>query len=260
MRRTITMTATALLTVVLGFLAHASAAENGRPLVVQLKGKAVGETRSIPPIEATRTTSEGNCFEVDLSDVMTDKVIGTAMRCFTDIKTIGDGMTLTDTTFYRLREGTIVSRERTMIQPAIDGSLPDVTHIAMALAAPFANTVLADAGSGAFKGVPGSTRLAGAMDMRQFRERNEIAFNDIALIKLADRPVVSRGPLGEPGDQQARVRQVQRRLLEAGFAPGDIDGVLGPQTRTALRQYQAKHGLPKTGDLDEATLRALKVS
>jgi hypothetical protein len=258
MRKTITMT-TAMLTVVLGLLANASAAENGRTLVVQLKGKAVGETRSIPPIEATRTTSEGNCFEVDLSDVMTDKVIGTAMRCFTDINTVGDGMTLTDTTFFRLREGTIVSRERTIIQPALDG-WPDVTHIAMAIPAPFANTVLADAGSGAFKGVSGSTRLAGAMDMRQFRERNEIAFNDIALIQLADRQAGSVGTLGKSVNQQARIRQAQKRLQEAGFAPGDIDGVLGPQTRMALQQYQAKHGLPKTGDLDEATLRALKVS
>jgi hypothetical protein len=249
----------AMLTVVLGFLANASAAENGRTLVVQLKGKATGETRSIPPIEATKTTSEGNCFEVDLTDVMTDKVIGTAMRCFTDIKTVGDGMTLTDTTFFRLREGTIVSRDRTIIQPVID-SLPDVTHIATAIPAPFANTILADAGSGAFKGVSGSTRLAGAMDMRQFRERNEIAFNDIAFIKLADRQVVSRGKLGESVDQQTRVREVQKRLQEAGFSPGDVDGVLGAQTRTALRQYQAKHGLPKTGELDEATLRALKVS
>jgi hypothetical protein len=195
-----------------------------------------------------------------MSDVMTNKVIGTATRCFTDVKTVGDGMTLTDTTFYRLREGTIVSRDRTIIQPAIDGLLPDMTHIAMAIPAPYANTVLADAGSGAFKGVSGSTRLAGAMDMRQFRERNEIAFNDIALIQLADRQAVSRGQLGESVDQQARIRQAQKRLQEAGFAPGDIDGVLGPQTRTALRQYQAKHGLPKTGDLDEATLRALKVS
>jgi peptidoglycan hydrolase-like protein with peptidoglycan-binding domain len=123
----------------------------------------------------------------------------------------------------------------------------------MTIPAPYANTVLADAGSGVFKGVSGSIRLAGTMDMRQFRERNEIAFNDIALIKLADRQTVSI-------DQQERIRQAQKRLQEAGFVPGDIDGVLGPQTREALRQYQAKHGLPKTGDLDEATRRALKVS
>jgi peptidoglycan hydrolase-like protein with peptidoglycan-binding domain len=108
--------------------------------------------------------------------------------------------------------------------------------------------------------VSGSTRLARAMDMRQFRERNEIAFNDIALIQLADRQAGSVGTLGKSVNQQARIRQAQKRLQEAGFAPGDIDGVLGPQTRMALQQYQAKHGLPKTGDLDEATLRALKVS
>jgi hypothetical protein len=108
------------------------------------------------------------------------------------------------------------------------------------------------AGSGVFKGVPGTTRLAGTIDMRQFRERNEIAFDDISLIKLADRQKALM-------DSQARIRQAQRQLQEAGFAPGSLDGVLGPQTRVALQQYQAKRGLPKTGELDEATRKALGI-
>jgi hypothetical protein len=158
--------------------------------------------------------------------------MGTAMRCFTDIKTVDNGMVLTDTTFFRLREGTIVSRNRTTIQPALDSP--------------------ADAGSGAFTGVPGSTRLAGAMDMRQFRERNTIAFNDIALVQLAERP-------GQAVANHTRLRQAQKQLQEAGFTPGALDGMLGPQTRVALQHYQAKHGLPKTGELDEATHKALGV-
>jgi hypothetical protein len=36
-------------------------------IVVQMKGKAVGETRTIPSIEATGTT-EGNCFDVSMVD------------------------------------------------------------------------------------------------------------------------------------------------------------------------------------------------
>jgi hypothetical protein len=59
-------------------------------------------------------------------------------------------MALMETTFFRLKEGTIVSRSRTVIQPAIDGS-PDVTHIAMATPESYDNTILADTGSGAFK-------------------------------------------------------------------------------------------------------------
>ena len=250
MYRIILMTI-AILTTILGVFANAAAPDHGRTLIVRLKGRAIGETRTIPPIEATRATSEGNCFDVDLLDVATDRSLGTATRCFTDVNTVNGGTVLTDTTFYRLREGTIVSRSRTTVQPVLDGS-PDVTHIAMAIPTPAATTILPDAGSGVFKGVPGTTRLAGAMDMRQFRERNEMAFDDIAIIKLADRQETWM-------DSHARIRQAQRQLQEAGFAPGSIDGMLGPQTRVALQHYQAKRGLPKTGELDEATRKALGI-
>ena len=52
-------------------------------------------------------------------------------------------------------------------------------------------------------------------------------------------------------------RQVQERLRNAGYNPGAADGVPGPQTVAALRQYQTAQGLPVTGFLDEATRQAL---
>jgi TonB family protein len=52
-------------------------------------------------------------------------------------------------------------------------------------------------------------------------------------------------------------RQVQERLHHAGYNPGAADGVPGPQTVAALRQYQTAQGLPVTGLLDEATRKAL---
>jgi hypothetical protein len=54
-----------------------------------------------------------------------------------------------------------------------------------------------------------------------------------------------------------RVGQAQELLKEAGFNPGPIDGILGPRTRKALGRYQASHGLPETGVLDEATQESL---
>jgi hypothetical protein len=54
-----------------------------------------------------------------------------------------------------------------------------------------------------------------------------------------------------------RIGQAQEQLKAAGFDPGPIDGVLGPQTRAAFRRYQAGQGLPATGTLDEATRQAL---
>jgi putative peptidoglycan binding protein len=64
---------------------------------------------------------------------------------------------------------------------------------------------------------------------------------------------------GETAASHARLRQVQERLQAAGFAPGPLDGRLGPQTRAALRQYQQRKGLPVTGTLDTQTLQALRV-
>jgi len=242
----------------LSAFATATTPDHGRTLIVQLKGGAIGATRPIPSLEVTRATSEGNCFDMDLLDVLTDRRIGTATRCFTDVSPGNGGTVLTDTTFFRLREGTIVSRSRTTVTPALDGS-PDVVHIATAIPAPSATTILPDAGSGVFRAVPGTTRLAGAMDMSQFRARNEIGFNDIYIIRLAERPErLAERPVALM-DSHARIRQAQRQLQEKGFVPGRIDGVLGTQTRVALQQYQAKRGLPRTGELDEVTSRALGI-
>ncbi len=257
MYRIILMTI-AMLTTVLSVFANAATPDHGRTLIVQLKGRAIGETRTIPPIDPTRTTSEGNCFDVDLTDAVTGNSLGTATRCFTDVSPGNGGTMLTDTTFFRLREGTMVSRSRTTVTPALDGS-PDVVHIATAIPAPSAATIFPDAGSGVFRAVPGTTRLAGAMDMSQFRARNEIGFNDIYIIRLAERPERLAERPAALRESHARMRQAQRQLQEEGFVPGRIDGVLGTQTRVALQQYQAKRGLPRTGELDEVTSRALGI-
>ena len=53
------------------------------------------------------------------------------------------------------------------------------------------------------------------------------------------------------------VRQAQEHLKAAGFDPGPVDGHMGPNTQTALRDYQAAHNLPQTGKLDRATKSSL---
>ena len=40
----------------------------------------------------------------------------------------------------------------------------------------------------------------------------------------------------------SRVAELQRRLARAGYYRGSIDGVLGPQTRRAIRAYERDHG------------------
>jgi Putative peptidoglycan binding domain len=56
---------------------------------------------------------------------------------------------------------------------------------------------------------------------------------------------------------QKQVWQVQQQLKAAGYDPGAVDGILGPRTKAALRQFQRAYGLQHTGQLDDATLREL---
>jgi Putative peptidoglycan binding domain len=54
------------------------------------------------------------------------------------------------------------------------------------------------------------------------------------------------------------VRGLQQTLLDIGYWPGPIDGILGSRTRTAIRQYQGDENLPVTGWLDADTARKVE--
>ena len=68
------------------------------------------------------------------------------------------------------------------------------------------------------------------------------------------------GPVVEEGlglDRAAR-RQIQLRLRSAGFDPGGADGLFGPRTRAAIRNWQSSRGGRATGYLDGAAVEALR--
>lgn len=56
---------------------------------------------------------------------------------------------------------------------------------------------------------------------------------------------------------QEEIRRFQEQLDAEGFDTGPEKGKITPQTEAALRAYQEKYGLSRTGSLDEATLRSL---
>ena len=70
------------------------------------------------------------------------------------------------------------------------------------------------------------------------------------------------GPVVEEGlglDRAAR-RQIQRGLQAGGFDPGGADGLFGPRTRAAIRNWQTSRGSRATGYLDGATAEALRTA
>lgn len=52
---------------------------------------------------------------------------------------------------------------------------------------------------------------------------------------------------------------VQAALARRGYYHGAVDGVIGPQSREAIRSYQASHRLPVTGAIDRPLLRSLRL-
>ncbi len=65
-------------------------------------------------------------------------------------------------------------------------------------------------------------------------------------------------PLASAGDR-GDVKKVQETLRDKGYYTGPVDGIMGDQTRAAIRQYQQSENLPVTGHLDSGTAGKLGV-
>jgi peptidoglycan hydrolase-like protein with peptidoglycan-binding domain len=61
---------------------------------------------------------------------------------------------------------------------------------------------------------------------------------------------------GAKGEQ---VKAAQQALKDKGHDPGAIDGMMGPKTQAAVRDFQGKEGLKASGRLDAETLAKLGV-
>jgi peptidoglycan hydrolase-like protein with peptidoglycan-binding domain len=56
---------------------------------------------------------------------------------------------------------------------------------------------------------------------------------------------------------RAEISDVQQKLQADNLYSGKIDGMLGPDTRRAITDYQKQNGLPVTANLDRQTRDSL---
>ena len=56
-----------------------------------------------------------------------------------------------------------------------------------------------------------------------------------------------------------QVTDLQQKLKQQGFYNGQIDGKWGPETQTAVKDFQKKEDLPVTGQLDPQTMQKLGI-
>jgi peptidoglycan hydrolase-like protein with peptidoglycan-binding domain len=61
------------------------------------------------------------------------------------------------------------------------------------------------------------------------------------------------------GGNREQVKAVQQALKDKGHDPGTVDGVMGPKTRGALKDFQKKEGMKDTGRIDQETMTKLGV-
>jgi membrane-bound lytic murein transglycosylase B len=93
---------------------------------------------------------------------------------------------------------------------------------------------------------------------------NRSEYYAIAVGHLADR-IAGAGGLKNPPPENAptlsrdNVLQLQSALNDRGYDAGEQDGILGPDTRSAIRRYQASEGLIADGFPGTELLQRLDV-
>lgn len=94
---------------------------------------------------------------------------------------------------------------------------------------------------------------------------NRSEFYAIAVGHLADR-IAGAGTLQNPPPEDLpalsrdNILAIQEALNAKGFDTGEPDGIMGPDTRSAIRSYQAKNDLVADGYPGEAVLEALDIT
>lgn len=87
--------------------------------------------------------------------------------------------------------------------------------------------------------------------LKQREEENIILKEELAKIQ-------KRQPEEKIVLKMPDAKQIQTALKNAGFYEGEIDGVIGPITKEAIRKFQEKNGLNPDGVVGSRTWEKLK--
>jgi spore cortex-lytic enzyme len=115
---------------------------------------------------------------------------------------------------------------------------------------------------GKVDGVYGSKTVAA---VKLFQQKNNLTPDGIAGPKTLGKMGVSVGLSVSSGTVKAGasktdVKKVQQRLKDYGYYKGAVDGVYGPVTAQAVRNYQKDHGLKVDGIAGSNTLSSMGIA
>lgn len=99
------------------------------------------------------------------------------------------------------------------------------------------------------------TRLRQAIEAYQHAHDMEVTGQPTARLLDHIRFIAEIGEAATAGVDDVDVRTVQEGLARLGYAPGPLDGVLGAQTREAIRRFEQDRNLSPTGTITEELVR-----
>ena len=76
----------------------------------------------------------------------------------------------------------------------------------------------------------------------------------------SDTPGQSAEVLSQYGSRGSEVRQIQTKLKNWGYYTGEVDGIFGSKTLSAVKYFQRKNGLSVDGIVGPKTLAAMGIS
>jgi peptidoglycan hydrolase-like protein with peptidoglycan-binding domain len=110
--------------------------------------------------------------------------------------------------------------------------------------------------------VGGAVGAAGGWAMPEGADA--LALNAVNKEKTASSGALNDVGLASSGSSQPNqghlVRDAQNELQREGLYRGQIDGVLGPETKQAIAAYQAREGLQQTATLDQDTVQRMNLA
>jgi len=88
-------------------------------------------------------------------------------------------------------------------------------------------------------------------------EKGTMKFYALFLVLALSSPLIA-DPV-QPRTREA-IKLIQETLRQKGYAPGPVDGVFGPRSIKALKQFQKDKKLRVTGKIDVETARQLQAA
>ena len=150
----------------------AQAGDSDDPIVVTLKGLGL-------PVD-TPAGIIGDCFETELFDTQTDRLIGSGFDCLNVLDAGPSGLLVDRTTVFNLPQGRLVARGMTTVVPIFGASSPEYTHV-VGDVDPSTDNIVSGMGTNRFANSTGNVRLSGIVNLGV---PGQILFNCIFVIDL----------------------------------------------------------------------------